>query len=161
MKSPSRCGSGAERRRHVDEEAVERLGLLRRRQQVDVVARHDRLGLGRRQDLLVANDQRRLRPRRNEAAPEITGCSCARDSRPAAARADRADRVRRDAGRARSRGSATCSFRAARRKRPALQQQRDQHDDEGDVEIELGLRQVDQHRDRGQEDRHRAAQADP
>src|SRR6266850_752281 len=40
--------------RHVDKEAVERLRLLRRRQEIDIVTRAHRLGLGWAQDLLVA-----------------------------------------------------------------------------------------------------------
>ena len=49
-------------RQHVDEEAVERFGLLGRRQQIDIVAGGDRFGFGRRQNFLVADHQRRLRP---------------------------------------------------------------------------------------------------
>ena len=48
-----------------------------------------------------------------------------------------------------------------KRHRPALHQQRQQHDDEGDVEKQIGARQPDQQRDRRQEDADRAAQADP
>ena len=44
---------------------------------------------------------------------------------------------------------------------PALDQQRDQHHHEGDVEIALGIGQAGQDRDRGEEDRDRAAQAHP
>src|SRR5262249_8652689 len=65
----ARIGRG--RRRHVDEEAVERLRLLRRRQDVDIVARPHRLGLQRAQDLLLAHHQRRPRPGRQQAALEI------------------------------------------------------------------------------------------
>ena len=53
------------------------------------------------------------------------------------------------------------SLRAATATRPALDQQRRQHDHEGDVEKQIGGRQSDQQRDGGEKDRHRAAQADP
>ena len=151
---------GRRARRHVDKEAIQRLGLFRRRQQIDVVAGGDRIGLGRRQDMLVADHQRRLRPGRNQAAPEIQ-----------AFRADRiadqlllelAGQIELDAPRP-AIGARQRHMQPPRRggQRPALQQQRDDDDDKGDVEIEIGLRQPDQHRDRGQEDRDRAAQAGP
>ncbi len=62
---------GRRARRHVDKEAIQRLGLFRRRQQIDVIAGRDRIGLGGRENMLVADHQRRLRPGRDQAAPEI------------------------------------------------------------------------------------------
>ena len=135
-------------------------GLFRRRQQIDVVAGRDRIGLGGRQDLLVADHQRRLRPGWNEAAAEIQAFRA--DGIADQLLLELAGQIELDAARgaigARQRdmkppgGCAQC---------PALQQQRDDHDDKGDVEIEVGFREPDQHRDRGQKDRDRAAQAGP
>ncbi len=45
------------RRRHVHEEAVERLRLFRRRQEIDVIADAHRLGFRRRQYLFLADHQ--------------------------------------------------------------------------------------------------------
>ena len=46
--------------------------------------------------------------------------------------------------------------------RPALHEQRDQHDDEGDVEEDrCPFGQAGDHRQDGEQDRDRAAQADP
>ena len=58
-------------RLHVDEEAIKRFGLFRRRQQVDVIARRDRIGLGRRENMFVADHQRRLRPGRDQSTPKV------------------------------------------------------------------------------------------
>src|ERR1700723_2382826 len=58
-------------RLHVDKEAIQRFGLFRRRQQIEIVARTYWIGLGGRENALVADHQRRLRPGRNEATPEI------------------------------------------------------------------------------------------
>ena len=151
---------GRRARRHVDKEPIQRLRLFRRRQQIDVVAGRDRIGLSGRQDLLVADHQRRLRPGWNEAAPEIQAFRAhgiADQLLLELAGQIELDAARRAIG-ARQRDmkpSGGCA------QGPALQQQRDDHDDKGDVEIEIGLRKPDQHRDRGQKDRDRAAQAGP
>ena len=88
----ARVGRG--RRRHVDEEAVERLRLFRRRQQIDVVALAHRRAFGRRQDALVAHHQRRLRPGRHERRAADRGCWRRPDSRRFPARAGPAGRAR-------------------------------------------------------------------
>ena len=125
-----------------------------------IIARANRIGLGRRENVLVADHQRRLRPGRNEATPEIQ-----------AFRPDRiADQLLLELARQIQLDAPWAAIRPRQRdmeppggggQRPALQQQRDDDDDEGDIEIEIGFRQADQHRDRRQEDRDRAAQAGP
>ena len=50
------------RRRHVDEEAIERLGLFRRREEIGVVAFADAVRLGGGEDMLSAHDQHQFRP---------------------------------------------------------------------------------------------------
>ncbi len=52
-------------------------------------------------------------------------------------------------------------FARGRRQRPALHQERDENDDEGDVEIDVRAGNADQQRDRCEEDADRTAQADP
>ena len=151
---------GRRARGHVDKEAIQRLGLFRRRQQVDVVAGRDRIGLDGRQNPLVADHQRRLRPGRNQATPEIQALGphgIADQLLLELAGQIELDTPRPALGARQRHMQASCR----RRQRPALQQQRDDDDDKGDVEIEIGLRQPHQHRDRGQEDRDRAAQAGP
>ena len=102
---------GRDRRRHVDEEAIERLRLLGRRQQIKIVALAHRLGLGRRQDVLVAHHQGRPRPGRHAAAAADRGCWRRADSRRSPARAVRADRAR--PGAAADRGAAARCAAAA------------------------------------------------
>src|SRR5439155_2701470 len=48
-----------------------RLGLFRRRQQIEVVAGRDRIGLDRREDPLIADYQRRLRPGWQQATAKV------------------------------------------------------------------------------------------
>ncbi len=62
---------GRRARQHVDKKTIQRFGFFRRRQQVDIVAGENRIGLSGREDVLIADHQRRLRPRWNEATPEI------------------------------------------------------------------------------------------
>ena len=151
---------GRRRRRHVDEEAVERLRLLGRRQQIEVVALAHAFGLARHQDALVAHDQGRPRPRRQQAAPQIGavgGDRIADDFLLELTRQIELDPPRQ---------------RILARKRnvepprrpgdgPTLDQQRGQHHHERDVEIDLRLGQAHQQRNRCQEDADRAAQPDP
>jgi len=65
-----------------------------RRQQVDIVALANRLGLGRRQDTLLAHHQGGPRPGRNQTAPADRDCWGRADSRRSPAPAVRADRAR-------------------------------------------------------------------
>ena len=129
---------GRQTRLHVDKEAVQRFGLFRRRQQVDVIAGCNRIGLGGRKNALIADHQRRLRPGRHEAAPEEQAL------RPHGI-ADQlllelAGQIQLDAPRP-AIGPRQRHMQPPRRRRqrPALQQQRDDHDDKGDVEIKIGL----------------------
>ena len=153
-----RIGRGA--RHHVDKEAIQRLGLFRRRQQIDVVAGRNRIGLGGREDVLVADHQGRLRPGRYQPAPEIQAFGAHRIADQLLFELTR--QIKLDAA-GTAVGTRQRDMEPPRRgcQGPALQQQRDDDDDKGDVEIEIGLRQPDQHRDRRQEDRNSAAQAGP
>ncbi len=149
---PEQMRIGRRARQHVDKKTIQRFGFLRRRQQIDVVAGGDRIGLGGREDVLIADHQRRLRPRWNKPAPEIQ-----------AFRTNRiADQLLFELTRQIKLDAPWTAIRARQRhmqppcrsgQRPALQQQGDDDDDEGDVEIEIGLRQSDQHRDRRQKGR--------
>ncbi len=151
---------GRRARRHVYKEAIQRLGLFRRRQQIDVIAGRDRIGLGGREDALVADHQGRLRPGRDQPAPEIQAFRTHGIADQLLL--ELARQIQFDAPRA-AIGARQCDVKppCRGRQRPALQQQRDDDDNKGDIEIQIGFRQPDQQRDRRQKDRDSAAQANP
>ena len=151
---------GRDRRRHVDKETVERLRLLGRRQQIEMIAFPDRAGFLAAQHLLVAHDQHWFRPRRHQMAAQvgIVASDAVADEllrklarqiefNPAWGRVVMRERDVQPPG--------------GRRNGPALGSKRHQHDHEADVEIEQRIRQPDQQRDRGEENPDRAAQSDP
>src|SRR6202165_721418 len=59
---PEQMRVGRRARQRVDQNAIQRFALFRRRQQVDVVAGETRIGFSGRKNVLVADHQSRLRP---------------------------------------------------------------------------------------------------
>ena len=114
----------------------------------------------RREDFLIAHDQRRPRPVRDQPAAQERAVGRHRIADDLARKLP--GQIELDPARQRI-GARERHVELARGKShgPALHQQRQQDHDEGDVEKQVGRRQADQQRDRGEEDADRAAQADP
>ena len=117
-------------------------------------------GLLRGLHVLVAHHQCQLGPGRLDAAPQIGAVGHHRIADQFVL--ERAGQIEFGAARADvDARQADAQQLSCDADGPALDRERQHDHDEGDVEIEMRAGQADQHRDRGEEHRHRAAQADP
>src|SRR5215472_10393704 len=124
--------------RHVDKKAVERLRLLRRRQEIDVISLADWIGFHWAENLFLPHNERRPCPGRQETAFEIRavgGDRIADDLLSQLSRQIELDPARKGIMARQRHVQPPCGPGDG----PALHQKRGEHGDEGDIEIEVGL----------------------